>query len=343
MYEYIIVTHIPAFYKVNLYNELAKKMNILVIFVASDTNENRSDDFICKSDLKFDHKILYTGNLQERNVYKNIRSLSAIVSQSKYRRIIVGGWDLQEYWYLVFTNYKSKNCLVLESTINESSINNIRGVAKKVFLSRISTVFASGNLHKLLLDSLRYKGEVKVTKGVGIINKPKFSPKFKQYDKKYLFVGRLSKEKNIEMLIDIFNKLEDYKLTIVGSGPLEEQLKGRANENITFVGNVVNLGIRKYFETNDILVLTSVSETWGLVVEEALYYGVPVIVSSNCGSCEIIRDGINGYVVDIEDDRNIKNVIKNIDESNYQKLIDGVDKFSVEAKDLEQLRAYFAK
>ena len=220
MYEYIIVTHIPAFYKVNLYNELAKKMNILVIFVASDTNENRSDDFISKSDLKFDHKILYTGNLQERNVYKNIRSLSAIVSQSKYRRIIVGGWDLQEYWYLVFTNYKAKNCLVLESTINESSINNIRGVAKKVFLSRISTVFASGNLHKLLLDSLRYKGEVKVTKGVGIINKPKFSPKFKQYDKKYLFVGRLSKEKNIEMLIDIFNKLEDYKLTIVGSGPL---------------------------------------------------------------------------------------------------------------------------
>ena len=109
------------------------------------------------------------------------------------------------------------------------------------------------------------------------------------------------------------------------------------------MGNVVNLGIRKYFETNDILVLTSVSETWGLVVEEALYYGVPVIVSSNCGSCEIIRDGINGYVVDIEDDRNIKNVIKNIDESNYQKLIDGVDKFSVEAKDLEQLRAYFAK
>ena len=92
MYEYIIVTHIPAFYKVNLYNELAKKMNILVIFVASDTNENRSDDFISKSDLKFDHKILYTGNLQERNLYKNIRSLSAIVSQSEYRRIIVGGW-----------------------------------------------------------------------------------------------------------------------------------------------------------------------------------------------------------------------------------------------------------
>ena len=89
--------------------------------------------------------------------------------------------------------------------------------------------------------------------------------------------------------------------------------------------------------------LTSVSETWGLVVEEALYYGVPVIVSSNCGSCEIIKDGINGYVVNIEDDRNVENIIKNLDEQNYQKLIDGVDKFSVEVKDLEQLRAYIAK
>ena len=42
---------------------------------------------------------------------------------SKYRKVIVGGWDLPEFWYTVFSHRKSKNCMVLESTIYESKIS----------------------------------------------------------------------------------------------------------------------------------------------------------------------------------------------------------------------------
>lgn len=45
MYDYLIVTHIPAFYKINLYNELSKKLKIFVVFIASNTDEKRADDF----------------------------------------------------------------------------------------------------------------------------------------------------------------------------------------------------------------------------------------------------------------------------------------------------------
>ena len=52
------------------------------------------------------------------------------------------------------------------------------------------------------------------------------------------------------MLVDLFNELEDYMLTIIGAGPLEHELKRKA-KNIIFEGEISNKEIRKYIESND--------------------------------------------------------------------------------------------
>ena len=343
MYDYVIVTHIPVFYKINLYNELAKKMNILVIFIAGNTNETRSDDFVTLSNSKFHYRLLYDGDIQDRGVKRNIKKLQKILNHIQYRKLIVGGWDLLEYWYLVWTNHKRGNCLILESTINESTTVGAKGFMKKIFLSRISTVFASGNLHRKLLDALNYKGEIRITKGVGIINKPKLNLIKRNYKKRFLFVGRLAKEKNIEMLVNLFNDLEDYKLTIIGTGPLEKTLISKARENIIFKGQVVNQNLKEYFETNDILILTSTAEPWGLVIEEALYFGIPVMISSNCGSCVLIKEGVNGFIIDMNEMETLRENIISLDDEVYAKLLSGVSEFSINEKDMEQLGVYFAK
>ena len=343
MYDYIIVTHIPVFYKINLYNELAKKMNILVIFIASDTSETRSDDFIMLSNSNFQYLLLYEGNIQDRGITLNIRNLKKILNRNQYRKLIVGGWDLLEYWYLIWTNPKSRNCLILESTINESIVNGAKGLMKKIFLSKISTVFASGNLHRRLLEALGYRGHTRITKGVGIINKPTLNPIKRKYKKRFLFIGRLAKEKNIEMIVDLFNCLKEYKLTIIGTGPLEEILKNKAKENINFKGQIVNRDLNKYFESNDVLMLTSTAEPWGLVIEEALFFGIPVIVSSNCGACVLINEGVNGYIIDLNNARSMRDIILNLNDKVYIKLLEGVEQFSINDKDIEQLKVYFAK
>ena len=342
MYDLIIVTHIPAFYKVNLYNELAKKLDILVIFIAKSTNEVRANDFLILEKSRFEYKVLFDGDIEDRNIASNIYKLRRILRQHQYKKILIGGWNLKEFWYLVFTNHHSKNYLVLESTINESKIDLMRSTIKKIFLSRISIVFASGSLHRQLLKKLEYKGKVMITKGVGIINKPSLRYIKREYRKKFIYVGRLSKEKNIELLVDLFNDLKDFSLTIIGTGPLENSLKRRAKENIIFKGQVNNQQLKSYFDESNILMLTSISETWGLVVEEALYFGLPVIVSNNCGVCEIINEGINGYIVDINNIEHIKDTILNLNNNIYQKLVDGVEKSSINKKDLEQLGVYFA-
>ena len=126
---------------------------------------------------------------------------------------------VKEYWYVVFTNPISKNCLALESTINESSVTGLKKLFEKIIFESNFYSFCIRSLHKKLLEKLSYKGAIKITKGVGIINKPKRDYVKREYKKRYLFIGRLTKVKNIEMLVDLFNELEDYMLTIIGAGP----------------------------------------------------------------------------------------------------------------------------
>ena len=70
MYNYIIVTHIPNFYKVNLYNELSKNLKILVLFTARSTSEKRSDDFITLDKSEFEYDYFMTETMRREMYYQ---------------------------------------------------------------------------------------------------------------------------------------------------------------------------------------------------------------------------------------------------------------------------------
>ncbi len=340
MYDYVIVTHIPAFYKVNLYNELAQKLNIFVVFIASNTAEKRADDFVTLEDAKFKYEVLHNGNFQERDVLQTIKKLKIILQNLSFTRLLISGWDLREFWYLAMTNTKSKNCLALESTIMESNPKGLKGLIKKLFLSRITTVFASGSLHVELLDALNYKGDIKITKGVGIINKPVFVAIKREYQKRFLYVGRFSSVKNLKLLIEIFNELPEYSLTLIGDGEQKHTLKSLAKSNITFKKSIENKKIQDEFLNHDIFILSSLSETWGLVVEEAFYFGLPVIVSRQCGASELIEDDINGYIINAHEPESIRKAILKIDSQLHERLVNGLSLFLITEKDKQQVKAY---
>lgn len=340
MYDYVIVTHIPAFYKVNLYNELAQKLNIFVVFIASNTAEKRADDFVGLEEAKFTYEVLHNGNFQGRNVFKNIGKLKIMLHNLSFKKLLISGWDLGEFWYLAMTNMPSKNCLALESTIMESNPQGLKGLIKKIFLSRIATVFASGSLHVKLLEALNYKSEVKITKGVGIINKPVLTTIKREYQKRFLYVGRFSSVKNLKLLIEIFNELPEYSLTLIGDGEQKKTLRSFAKLNITFKEPIKNKKLQEEFLRHDVFILPSLSEPWGLVVEEALYFGLPVIVSYQCGVSELIEDNQNGYIINPHDAESLKKAILKIDNQSYEKLLNGVSQFSIEVKDRQQVKVY---
>jgi len=290
-FDIVFVTHLPVFYKINLFNSINNYKKILVIFVAQDTNIQRSDDFCSLDNAKFPFVVLSPDKLEKRNIFLNFKKLISTLSKINFEHIVVSGWELLEFWLVILKGSKKKNAMILESTVHESKSTGIKGFIKRLFLSRISKVFASGSLHSRLMGQLEFKGGIFITKGVGIIRRP---PTILKKDcsikNRVIYVGRLSEEKNLLRLIDVFIEVPDLYLDIYGSGPLEANLKKRAKSNVVFHGNIPNKNLGKAFEKADFLILPSEIEPWGLVVEEALYHGLEVLVSDRCGVIEILDD-----------------------------------------------------
>lgn len=338
-YDYVIVTHLPAFYKVNLYNEMASRMKLLVIFLGDNTLETRSGDFAGLDTAIFSYVFVHHGHFEQRNKWLTSLRLLKIIWGVQYNKLIVGGWDLPESWVLAFASLTKKNALALESGI-ESITNGVKGWLKRIFLTRLGTVFASGEAHKAVVRRLGFRGDVFVTLGVGIINKPPYVSAKREYQAKYLYIGRMSHEKNVDTLLSAFAQLHGATLTCVGVGPELASLQASAPKNVTFLGSVDNAGIKNLCLTHDFLILPSLKEPWGLVVEEALYFGLPVIASELCGAAELIKYGKNGFVLNMRDLETLTSLIRSIDSEFYSNLVATVDIELINLKDEQQIASY---
>jgi glycosyltransferase involved in cell wall biosynthesis len=127
---------------------------------------------------------------------------------------------------------------------------------------------------------------------------------------KPLFIGTIDANKNILRLISACKNFECIdNLTIVGTGPLENQLQQAIKHTkCNYLGKVPNREIHKIIADSDVLILPSIYDGWGAVVNEALMCGTPVIASNNCGS-SILLQGIRGRVFSIEKD-NLEEVLR---------------------------------
>ncbi len=123
----------------------------------------------------------------------------------------------------------------------------------------------------------------------------------------FLFVGRFAPEKNLVRLVEAYAKYRKtagrsaWGIVLVGSGPQETELRARTQElpDVVFAGFQQKDTLPPYFGLASCLVLPSTSEPWGLVVNEAMAAGLPVLVSQRCGCVpELVQHGVNGYVFD---------------------------------------------
>lgn len=128
----------------------------------------------------------------------------------------------------------------------------------------------------------------------------------------FLYVGRLSAEKNLITLIDAFSDYRNlggrWHLVIIGSGPEETALRRRADcegdRPIRFMGWKQFNELIAHYSLAKALILPSLSEPWGLVVNEAMCCGLPVLVSQNCGCVpELCQDKVNALIFDPLDKR----------------------------------------
>lgn len=133
----------------------------------------------------------------------------------------------------------------------------------------------------------------------------------------FIYVGRLALEKNLLTLLKAFKKvvttdpIADWGLILVGDGPervpLEDFVKmNELSSRVQFTGGVGWQEVPDFLAQADVLILPSFSEPWGLVVNEAMVCGMPVIVSNKCGcAADLVRPGVNGFLFDPTDQQTL--------------------------------------
>jgi 1,2-diacylglycerol 3-alpha-glucosyltransferase len=121
-----------------------------------------------------------------------------------------------------------------------------------------------------------------------------------------LYVGRLAKEKNLGVLLEmvslVFSQDRTQRLWLVGDGPYRDECIAMTRrlgigDQVRFVGAVPRAEVDRFYAASDLFVFASITETQGLVVQEAMTYGLPAIAVAGGGASASIVDGVNGFIV----------------------------------------------
>lgn len=143
---------------------------------------------------------------------------------------------------------------------------------------------------------------LKLPLGVSL-EKFKFKERLIRYPFQIIFVGGVGQRKGIKYLLDAVRILNSDKIKLKIIGPIVGSGKAfkRYAEFYEYLGLLSQEDIVKHMHDSDCLVLPSLFEGFGLVIPEAMATGMPVIASPNSAAPDIIREGVDGFIVNPND------------------------------------------
>ena len=287
--------------------------------------------------------LCYPGAIVPRIKQKKIRVLLVpflVVSLYFNIRKLVRNYDIvQAHWLIpqgIVQAFFKKPFIVTGHGGDITSLNNILiRKLKKFSLNRAKRItVVSDHLKDIVVDMYNYNKIDVIPMGCNINNfgkKYSVTEYFNQKGKPViLFVGRLAEIKGIEYLIDAMKRI-DALLIIVGGGPLEDQLKLKANKlnnKINFLGPKTHEELKTIYASSDIFVMPSITakdgstEGFGLVVLEAMASNLAIVASNSGGIGSLIKDNENGLLVKEKDAYDLAEKINLLlnDSNLYKKL-----------------------
>jgi glycosyltransferase involved in cell wall biosynthesis len=328
----IIHNQLWAHYKSKLFSEISACLDrqhpdstFLVAHIAlheasrSSMQDDKSFPYV------YPNKVLFQKSLDQVGFFERLKALVATFDSFKPTVLNVTGWfDWAQVILMAYARLKGvKIVLSSESSPADHKRSGIKEKIKRKIVAMADAFFCFGKSSANYLVDLGIKRSKIAVDNAAVIDEEIIrgnydqakllvraeQPELKQYT--FVFVGRLAPEKNLDMLLGTFIKLQDeeplgefWNLRFVGDGPEKDRLKELAlkssfPKNIQFTGGIPWYKVPAWLAQSDVLVLPSLSEPWGLVVNEGMVCGMPVIVSQTCGCAEdLVADGVNGFSFD---------------------------------------------
>lgn len=331
-----LISH-PIQYYAPIFRELAKKEGIsLKVFYCWDFGVKAAFDGQFRTNVKWDIPLLDGYDyefLPNWSPYSsssfwgqiNPKILSRLLTE-RYDAIVVHGYAILTNWLAFFGAWISHTPLLLRGEANllqrrsagKSILKNI--IIPPLFKST-SAFLAIGRLNA---DYYKHYGvpQEKIFLAPYVSNENFFVAEarkknlyrhetrqklgIEKNNPVILYAGKIFGEKGPGALdlLAAFERINERlasTLVFVGDGKekvfLESRVKEKGTKNVFFVGFKNQTEISRYYAASDILVLPSYSEQWGIVVNEAMYFGNAIIASDKVGaSYDLVREGKNGFV-----------------------------------------------
>jgi glycosyltransferase involved in cell wall biosynthesis len=311
-------------------------INVSFIQIAETEQQRVALGNIDLSYHKYPYRLLFPGSFDSVPVGRRILALMRDVLKNPSDLVVIPGYEHIEYWgmLLVCMLLRRKRAVFCDSTINDRPRSYLlRELAKGFFFRRCDGFFCYGIRSKdyLLSYGVNEKRIIFRYQAAAlphdydrneVLKEYRAIPSGERESPTFLYVGRLSGEKGLEDLLDGFKtvhaRVPTAKLNLVGAGSLKQKLIDRAKAlgletSVSFLGAMGMDEIARLFMRSTALVLPSHSEPWGLVVNESLSYGCPVVVSDACGCVpELVLNGITGYSFPVGDVRALTDALLDV-------------------------------
>ena len=314
----------PSPYRVEVFKGLAKEYDMLVVFDKM-SDQNRNAAWFCKNTgLNSISLLEEAGRMQFEKELKQIK---------KYDLVLAYDYHIKNAIRLEIDCIKNKVPYIMNLDGAFIRKNFIKNIIKRYLVTHAAGYFASGN-HAA--EYFKYFGadENKIyyhpftsLHADEVLKEPLSETEKTRYKKKLgvdkskmvLTNGQFIHRKGFDVLLEAWNKEldESCSLVIVGGGEEENQYRqyiaDHNLENVQLVGFKQKEEIFEYYKAADLFVLPTREDIWGLVINEAMACGLPVISTNMClGAVELIENGINGYIVPVNNSNELTEAMKKL-------------------------------
>jgi len=335
-----ILTEIISPYRIPLFNALAQheEVDLHVIFLA-ETDPTLRQWQVYKEEIQFSYQVLpsWRKRVGRYNILLN-RGMGGALAAAAPDLILCGGYNYFAFWQALLWAELRKIPFFLwsESTQQDQRRGHaLVELMKREFLHNCSGFVVPGR------SSHDYLRELKINEGhiftaSNAVDNDLFSSaaaaarqkastcraEFALPERYFLFVGRLVRDKGVFELLSAYARLDaslrqQIGLVFVGDGASRRELEaaaaGIAPRAIKFVGFAQREQLATYYALADMLILPTYTDPWGLVVNEAMACGLPVILSRVAGSAaDLVKENWNGLLIPPRDEASLASAMQTL-------------------------------
>ena len=313
MEKVLYTTNIPSPYRVDFFNELGRYVDLTVAYERESAN-TRNIQWL--SEKAVNYKAIFMKGRPIGDDTAFCPEIIPLIFKGKFDRIIIGAYytatgilatELLRLFKIPFSFSGDGGFEHKENIIKRGIKNHLQSGGEMYFSpSRYSdqVLYNAGyrkeQIKRYVFTSVREKDIIK--QPVTMKEKRQIRRKLGIPEKKMLLgVGRLLELKGWDTLLDLAERFApDTGIYIVGGNPIGtcyEKYTCMNTTNTHFIEFKQKAELAEYYMAADVFVFPSHKEAWGLVVNEAMAYGLPVVTTKTCvAGSELVEDGKNGYL-----------------------------------------------